>query len=321
MTRPTPAEAGAEQIVGTIGEVDDTGGGVHGEGRTYAASPIKRARRTKAEMELIRDAIVEAVELDWPVSVRGVFYRLVGWGVVPKDEKRGYNTVQQQLVKLRRDGIVPYERIADGTRWIVKPETWDSPADALRATANFYRRDLWSRSSYKLMIFSEKDAISGVVSPVLEKWDVALGIVRGYSSFSFAWSVAQGLDPLRRNVIAQLGDHDPSGVHAWEDFSGKVRDLASPTVDVSFERLAVTPRQIEEFGLPTRPTKKTDSRSRGWEGESVEVDAIAPSDLRDLVDEFVSVHVDADELRHLELVEQLERDQLADMAEKMGKAW
>lgn len=59
----------------------------------------------------------------------------------------------------------------------------------------------------------------------------------------------------RRPVfVYQLGDHDPSGVDAWRDFTKKVRAFASGA-EVYFCRLAVTPEQIGELSLPTRPTK------------------------------------------------------------------
>lgn len=45
--------------------------------------------------------------------------------------------------------------------------------------------------------------------------------------------------------------------------------------------VAVTQDQIDAYDLPTRPTKETDSRSRNFHGESVEVDALPPSVLRE----------------------------------------
>jgi len=108
-----------------------------------------------------------------------------------------------------------------------------------------------------------------VVYPITSAWDVELGIVRGYSSETFAEDIAA---TTKRTYVFQLGDHDPSGVDAWRSFEARVRGFA-PDADAVFERLAVTPEQIIEFNLPTRPTKTTDTRARGFIGESVEVDA------------------------------------------------
>jgi hypothetical protein len=60
--------------------------------------------------------------------------------------------------------------------------------------------------------------------------------------------------------LYQLGDHDPSGVDAWraftEEVTGFVAERYGDAEDwLHFERLAVTPAQITEMRLPTRPTK------------------------------------------------------------------
>jgi erythromycin esterase-like protein len=51
-------------------------------------------------------------------------------------------------------------------------------------------------------------------------------------------------------------------------------------------------QQIAAWGLPTRPTKKTDSRSKSFKGENVEVDAIEPSRLHQIVRECIEKQVD-----------------------------
>jgi hypothetical protein len=61
---------------------------------------------------------------------------------------------------------------------------------------------------------------------------------------------------------------------------------------VTFERLAVTLDQIETLNLPTSPTKREGNRPR-CRLESVEVDAIAPSMLRDMVEGAILDHLDA----------------------------
>lgn len=71
-------------------------------------------------------------------------------------------------------------------------------------------------------------------------------------------------------------------------------------------------KQIEELGLPTRPTKKTDSRARDFDGESVEVDAIPPRHLRNLVADAIVGHVDRVLLGGLMKVEEAERETLGE---------
>ncbi len=65
------------------------------------------------------------------MTVRQVFYALTVRGVVAKTEA-GYRQVQRQVLLMRREGVLPWAFIADGTRWVREPETWDTVDDALQ---------------------------------------------------------------------------------------------------------------------------------------------------------------------------------------------
>ncbi|CAN5642297.1 hypothetical protein BH24ACT13_BH24ACT13_16520 [soil metagenome] len=277
----------------------------------YGPSPVKR--RSRAELAVVDDAIVTAVATEHPVTLRGVYYRVVSAGGVEKTEL-GYRLVGRQLLKLRRSGEVPYGWITDGTRLIRKPRSWSTVEDLLDDAAASYRRALWRDQAVDVMVFSEKDAISGAVFPVTSKWDVELGIVRGYSSETFAHTVAEDIACGEKPVyVYGLGDHDPSGVDGWRNFVEKVRGFA-PAADVTFQRLAVTEAQILGLDLPTRPTKTTDSRARTFTGESVEVDAIPAPLLRQIVEDAITQHIDPEQLRLTRIAEDSEREVLYRMA-------
>lgn len=283
----------------------------------YRTSAVKRDRRTKFELATLDAAIVTAVETETPVTVRGVFYRVVSAGGVEKSEK-GYGAVQRRLLHLRRTRIVPYSSITDGTRLRLKPDSWSDIDQMLADAASSYRRALWDDQDVEVIVVCEKDAISGVVYPVTAEFDVELCITRGYSSETFTHSIAQTVQTNtfragKTTFLYQLGDHDPSGVDAWREFSEKVRGFA-PGADVEFERIAVTPAQIALWNLPTRPTKNTDSRAAKFVGESVEVDAIPATQLRTLIRAAIEQHVDPEALRLTQLAEDSERQILHQMA-------
>ncbi len=179
----------------------------------YGTSPIKRQRRTKAELEELDLTLADIVAEIQPATVRQVFYQAVVRGLVHKDEGKVYKLVQRRLVKLREDHTIPYGWIAD--------------------------------------------------------------------------TVAAEL--VRRSY--------PTEVHV--------------------ERLAVSRQQIDEYGLPTRPTKTTDSRARKFMREygtgSVELDALPPAALRGLVRENIERHMNAERLRVMKLAEEQERDLLREV--------
>src|SRR4051812_37680601 len=109
----------------------------------YMASPIKRHRATKAEVELRRERLYEIISQMRPMTVRQVFYQATVRDLVEKSEV-GYAKVQTDTVLMRRIGHLPYDWLADNTRWQRKPRTFDSAEEALRETARLYRKSLWS---------------------------------------------------------------------------------------------------------------------------------------------------------------------------------
>ena len=82
----------------------------------------------------------------------------------------------------------------------------------------------------------------------------------------------------------------------------------------TFERVGVTESQIADWSLPTRPTKKTDTRSKNFKGESVELDAIPTAQLHDLAGKVIEGHIDQHQLGVLEKAEAEERRELRKIA-------
>jgi hypothetical protein len=270
------------------------------------ARPIN-GRRTRCDMQAIREGLWRIVRNDRPMTVRQVFYRAVSAGLVGKTEVEYKGTVGRLLVEMRRAGVLPYGWIADNTRWMRKPRTWHGLQDMLEEQTRLYRRALWDSQEYRCEVWLEKDALAGVILDVTDPWDVPLMVTRGYPSLSFLHEAAEAInDDGKPTAIYYLGDHDPSG----EDIPRKVEEELIERADVAidFQKLAVTVDQIGEFQLPTRPTKRTDSRAKNFEGESVEVDAIPPAALRALVEDAITALVDTDRLASLRSVEAAERE-------------
>lgn len=273
----------------------------------YEASPIKRRRATQAEMDERMNDLLAIVEEIRPCTVRQTFYQAEVRGIVEKTEA-GYDKVQRALVELRRTGRLAYGAIADNTRLQRKPTTYDDPAEAIDTVAKFYRKSLWRDADSYVEVWLEKDALSGVLYPVTSKFDVPLMVARGYASLTFLHSSAEYIASLDRPCyIYHLGDMDPSGVNAGEKIEATLRELA-PAAEIHFQRLAVTLEQVGEWNLPTRPTKQSDSRAKRFGHDfSVELDAIDPNDLRDLLERHIEQHLPAEQFEVLKVAEQSER--------------
>jgi hypothetical protein len=277
---------------------------------SYKASSIKRKRATKAEMAERFDELFAIISDQYPMTVRQVFYQATVRGIVEKTEA-GCTKVGNALIAMRRSGRLPYTWITDSTRWQRKPLSFSDPAHAIEFTARMYRKALWDDTPTYVEIWIEKDALAGVVLGVTSEYDVPLMSARGYPSLSFLYGAAEAMaEQDRPCFVYQLGDWDPSGV----DASRSIRDFFranSPGRPIAFQRIGVTPEQIDELNLPSRPTKETDTRTKKWTGgDSVELDALPADYLRALVREAIERHMPRRQFDILKVAEKSERQLL-----------
>ena len=270
-------------------------------------------------MAELRAQIVEVLTEDNPQTIRSVFYRLVSRGAVSKTEAAYQGIVVRLLTKMRLDGAIPFEWITDGTRLRRKPPSSSDMSAALSQFQESYRRDLWQDQDAYVEVWSEKDAITGVLVEETWEYDVPLMSCRGYPSVTYLHSAAEEIS--RQGKPAHLyyfGDFDPSGMDITRNVEARLREFA-PKADITFKRVAVTVEQIETLHLPTRPTKKTDSRSKGFSGESVEVDAIEPQELRRILRSCITSHLSMDDIRSNMRTERLERETLSAFMDGWGQ--
>jgi hypothetical protein len=261
-------------------------------------------RATKAEVGRRRNWLMEIGEAMRPMTVRQVFYQATLREIVEKTD----------LVQMRRSGDLPYSWLADNTRWQRKPTTYSSVEQALAETARSYRKALWADAADYVEVWLEKDALAGVIYPVTNMYDVPLMVARGYASLSFLHTAAEYIADLAvPTFIYHLGDFDPSGVNAGQKIEETLREMALDA-EIYFERLAVTPDQINAWGLPSRPTKATDTRTKNFGSTtSVELDAIEPDLLRDLVRKAIELHLPAKQFAILKAAEESERQIISEL--------
>jgi hypothetical protein len=141
-----------------------------------------------------------------------------------------------------------------------------------------------------------------------------LMVARGYSSLSFLHVEAKRLKGETRPIyIYHLGDHDPEGRDACRVIEEKLRQMA-PKADIWFEALAVRDEeQIEELGLPITEVKKDGSRAKAWGAKPcAELDAIAPADLRNMVETAINKHMTKARLKRID-VEDPELDRVREL--------
>jgi len=289
------------------------------------ARTIKRARRTNAEGAELRAALHEIVIENEPVTVRGTFYLASSAGLIPKDDAKGYRPVQRELLKMRREGIIPWGHITDGSRTVYGLNRYGCLESYARQVARNYRRDYWHDSSEYVEIWLEKEARRGGISPVvIDEFSLDLFVTKGQPSATYLYEAAEDISLSGRpTFVYVLSDHDPGGLRIFNRIKEELTDFVNGAAELTVRRLALTPHQVQLHDLPTRPGKEKDPNAaefkRAW-GDCVELDAMPPNILRGLVREKLEGHMDPEYLRQLKLAEREERRGLRDIQQFIGGA-
>jgi len=200
---------------------------------------------------------------------------------------------------------------------------WESPAEIIATCAEQFRLDKWEEQSYRVEVWIEKDALTGVIEGICRTLDVAWFSCRGYTSQSEMWRAAQRLRGYvecdQAPVILHLGDHDPSGIDMTRDIADR---LALFMGGVEIQRLALNLDQIERYGPPPNPTKTTDSRAgdyiNQYGNDSWELDALEPSVLVDLIQRATVALREDEKWEAAAEVERQQRTQLRRLAAEIG---
>lgn len=244
-------------------------------------------------------------------TLRQCFYALVAQQLLP-NTLAAYKTLSAQTAKARRSGAFP--ELTDLTRRIERAPSWAGPGSALDALAAQYRRDRTAGQPVSVYIGVEK---KGFVAQ-FDSWFGGLGIpivaLGGYSSQSYCDEVARDVEAQdRKAVLLYAGDFDPSGEDIDRDFvkrSGCFDDVI---------RVALTAEQVTAYDLPPAMGKAKDSRASQFVARhgrlvQVELDALAPPDLRTLYQAAIDEFWDMSAFDEVVALEREERELLGRLA-------
>lgn len=229
------------------------------------------------------------------LTLRQVFYRLVAAQFFANTIS-SYKWLSTVLVDARKDGEIDYNSIEDRTRAM-----HDGHGDDFSAGAHFrrfweyiadmdnrYTMPKWWKQPKYVQVWLEKQALSALFEQITDAEGVDLAVCRGYPSLTFLWEASERLLDLDGQEVRVLyfGDHDPSGDDIERYVSQTLRSEFG--VNATFQKIAITPEQIEEYNIPPAPAKPSDARYAGFEakyGEAiqVELDAIEPRTLQGLI--------------------------------------
>lgn len=276
---------------------------------------VRRGPR-KSTRELM-DVIVDVLDtFDGSMSTRQIYYQCVSRGEV-QNCTAGYDKVQRLVVSMRREGIIPFDRVVDRTRAKHQRPGWDGPKEIMQAVHAQFRRDLWAEQDTVVMIACEKQALEGIFAEACDEYGASLWTVHGFASLSFAYEWANEIKECtaegKRVAIAYFGDFDPSGLCIERKITEQLEELGAR---FSWERAGLIWEDFDEFDLVNVPVKQaTDSRAKAYlklyGNRAAELDALRPDELRRRVKAAITSNIDVEPWNRLSAVEAVERESLS----------
>ncbi len=189
---------------------------------------IRLSQENKVRLDQINSIIVEYQQQGYKLTLRQLYYQLVSRDVIPNQQKE-YAKLSKVLVEGRMAGIVDWSAIEDRLRVAEKPSSWDSPVEIMDTVINQYEKPRMKGQENYLEVWVEKDALSGVLSVVTEKYHVPILVNRGYSSVSAIYDsykrFKKALENNQSVKIIYLGDYDPSGMDMIRDVTERPLEM------------------------------------------------------------------------------------------------
>lgn len=197
---------------------------------------IRMNKANKARLEVVNGIIEEYQDQGYILTLRQLYYQLVSRDIIPNLQKE-YAKLSSLLKEGRMAGVVDWDAIEDRLRKPSSPASFDSPEDILNAAINQYALPRQEGQEVYLEVWVEKDALSGVLRRVTEKYHIPILVNRGYSSVSAMFDSYQRFKRAYKGnqsvKVLYLGDFDPSGVDMIRDIRSRVIEFIMG--DFSFE--------------------------------------------------------------------------------------
>lgn len=245
-------------------------------------------------LSIIQKANEIISEYDMPLTVRQIYYRFVGEGLI-ENSLKSYKSLANILCEAREQGYIHYSKIIDRNREPIKSSSWSSPKSFFDTVRKAYRKNLNESQSNFIEVWIEKQALTGVFQPITEKYDLTLCVGRGYPSLSALYESSKRLKKTEKDIhILYFGDFDPSGEDIYRDIQDRLMQLFS--INANFQKIALTPEDIDAYKLPPAPAKRTDTRARNFiqaHGDmAVELDALPPDILTQKIKNSIEAKLD-----------------------------
>lgn len=280
-------------------------------------------------------AVTDELRAYWPLTLRQIYYRLLSqrhfqipeWQAKKNGELQplanSYNALSTLIKWMRIDGKLPWQALEDRTRSISDKKGYSGVEEFIDTEISWfldgYNRCLIQGQEVHVEVWFEKEGLSKIFLDTIFPYCIRGVVCRGYQSVTFIADfykrAEKAMNIGQKPIILYFGDLDPSGEQMLE----AIRDTFEIDMGLSgveFQRVALSPEQVEEYDLPRDPTaaKKTDTRYKKYAERygdlAVEIDALHPEQLKQIIRESIERVVDMTLFEQQEEVEEMDQDKL-----------
>ena len=283
----------------------------------YREQGFYTARRER--LDKINIILAEYAAQGFTMTLRQLHYQMVSRNFY-KNTKQNYGSLSALITDARECGYIDWDAIEDRGRTTELPYSVDGIADALQDTADQYRLNRMRGQPHYIEIWSEKDALSNVFTPICHKYHIRFLPVKGNGSTSTMHDAALRFkrQPVP-GILIYLGDHDPSGLSMVGDIKNRMENIFR-VPDIQVISPALNFRQVEYYKLPPNDVKEKDTRTPAYEAKfgphCWELDALSPTVLTQIIETALGPFIDFDMYNSILEREETERDELEEIAER-----
>lgn len=269
---------------------------------------LRLSNANKKRLAEINAILEEYIADGYRLTLRQLYYQLVSRDFIPNQQKE-YKALMNILAKGRMAGVVDWDAIEDRVRRPILPYWVTGIENAIEDTIGQYRLNRMEGQDSTIEVWVEKDALSGVLSRVTNKYHIRLMVNRGYTSISALYEAQKRLND--GDTILYFGDHDPSGLDMLRDIKDRMLNFG---LDIDVVPVALTMDQVRAFNPPPNPAKFEDPRADWYIAEyghtSWELDALPPRELIRLCEEAITQRIDLDQYNSMVSQEAADKTEL-----------
>ena len=258
-----------------------------------------------------------------PLTLRQIFYLVISLENSPlKNSFNDYQTLSRLIRNARYSGEIPFEWIEDRTR-----HTLNLP-QPIEDIIYYYYPEAWINQLNYIEVFVEKETLRSFFHRILAPLYIPVTPIRGFSSLSVVMDAAKRLHDYEDGprYVFVFTDFDPSGESISEDLDFRLKKCLAmlgetPTLfidtkdekraelpNLQVDKIALNQEQVEKYNLPPKYTKTKDPRASDFIKKYgpkavVELDALPPEILKEIILEATIPYLDMDEVLRIKEIE------------------